>query len=246
MELTLISLNIQQDLHHHLAIPFLQSKKPDIVCLQEVFKEDLHLYEEALGMKSFYKPECFIESLVTGDGKDKLFGVAILTNKEAVFDFSYIVGDEAHIPVFDFKNSLTERNIINTVLIWVDIQNSNGKSMRVATTHFTWTPDGSSTKYQLEDMQKLINVLDTKLGHFILTGDLNAPRGSESFSKLAEKYIDNIPEKYDSSLDPNLHRVRGLKHMVDGLFSTKEYTISNVSLEEGASDHKAVIATISL
>lgn len=246
MQLKLISLNIQQDLHHHLAIPFLQSKKPDIVCLQEVFKEDLYLYEEALGMKSFYKPECFVESLVTADGKDKLLGVAILTNKEAVFDFSYIVGTEEYIPVFDFKNSLIERNIINTVLIWADIKNSDGKNMRVATTHFTWTPNGSSTTYQLEDVQKLINLLDTKLKDFILIGDLNALRGKESFSKLAQKYIDNIPEKYDSSLDPQLHRIKGLKYMVDGLFSTKEYKISNVSLETGASDHKAVIAIVSL
>ena len=51
-------------------------------------------------------------------------------------------------------------------------------------------------------------------------GDMNVPRGNETFNRLAEKYKDNIPLEYKTSIDQNLHRVKGLQVMVDGLYYT--------------------------
>jgi hypothetical protein len=73
---------------------------------------------------------------------------------------------------------------------------------------------------------------------------MNAPRGKESFSRLAKKYKDNIPPEYKTSIDQNLHKVKGIQFMVDGLFTTPSYKASDVKLVDGVSDHMAVVAEI--
>ena len=73
---------------------------------------------------------------------------------------------------------------------------------------------------------------------------MNAPRGNETFSRLEEKYKDNIPREYKTSIDQNLHKVKGIQFMVDGLFTTPVYKASNVKLVDGISDHMAVVAEI--
>jgi hypothetical protein len=89
------------------------------------------------------------------------------------------------------------------------------------------------------------------MGEFVLGGDFNAPRGGEMFSVLSSAYTDNIPLQYKTSLDLTLHRAareRGPQlgdKMVDGLFSTPAYSVSDVRLVDGVSDHMAVVATIS-
>jgi endonuclease/exonuclease/phosphatase family metal-dependent hydrolase len=243
----LVSINIQADMNHETVLPFLLKENADVVCIQEIYIHDLEMYEKVLGMKSFFKPMDMRESFKHKDGNTTLlFGPAIFTANDAQFSYQYIYGDETHIPVFLAKNeSMTERSLVsNIVLIWGDITIPHDATYRISTTHFTWTPEGLPTPYQIEDAKILIQTLDEKLKDFVLVGDLNAPRGMETFGMLAKKYTDNIPPEYDSSLDPKLHRVAGLKHMVDGLFSTKEYNVSNVQLIEGVSDHKAVIAMV--
>ena len=240
----LISINAEWGKHHETIFPFLEREKPDVLCLQEIFQDELPIYEKLTGMKSFFKPECLFP--VSGDNSvKKLFGPAILTKYETQFGFKYIVGDESTIPFFMLKDSLKDRNITNIVLIWGDVKKEDGSIYRIATTHFTWTPEGETTDYQMEDTTNLIRFLEEDLGGFILVGDLNAPRGKEAFSMIAEKFKDNIPEEYDSSLDDEIHRLKGSKSlMVDGLFSTKEYLLSNVKLMSGVSDHRAVVANI--
>lgn len=243
--LKLVSINAEWGKHHETIFPFLEKEKPDVLCLQEIFQDELPIYEKLTGMKGFFKPECLFP--VSGDNSTKkLFGPAILTKYETQFGFKYIVGDESNIPEFSKpEDSFKERNITNIVLVWGDIKSPDGLVYKIATTHFTWTPEGETTDYQIEDTVKLVKFLEEDLGSFIFVGDLNAPRGKEAFSMLAEKFKDNIPEEYDSSLDDEIHRLKGSKrYVVDGLFSTKEYLLSNVKLISGISDHRAIVADI--
>jgi endonuclease/exonuclease/phosphatase family metal-dependent hydrolase len=121
----------------------------------------------------------------------------------------------------------------------------------IATTHFTWSPKGEANDDQRRDQAALFAILDS-LGEFAFAGDFNAPRGKETFSKFAERYQDNIPPHYETSIDVTLHKTRNNpvenarvgKYMVDGLFTTPQYQASNVRLEFGISDHAAIIATI--
>lgn len=242
--LKLVSVNIQGDMNHKTVIPFLKKEMADVVCLQELFEDDIKIYEEELGMVCSYAPECYIESFINADGKDKKFGVGIFAKEIFESNYECIVGAKDLIPLFEFKNSQDEPNTTNVVLLWSEVEDKNGNRYKICTTHFTWTPLGEVTNYQLEHTNKLISILDSSLKDFILVGDLNAPRGMQAFTLLSNKYKDNIPFEYNSSIDPLLHRKKGLIHMVDGLFSSSEYKISNVSLIEGVSDHKAVIANI--
>ncbi len=239
--LKLISVNIQQDKHHNTVLNFLEKEKPDVVCLQEVFKKDLSTYENALGMKSFFKPMCYF---LSSAGEYELLGIAILTKQMTNFNYQYIVGDEKDIPKFiHSKDPLKERNTINILIMWGDIE-YNSQYYRISNTHFTWTQGGLSLPFQKEDAKILVNVLEDEVREFVLVGDLNAPRGFGTFEMLSGKYKDNIPLEYDSSIDPKLHKVPGLLRMVDGLFSTPQYSVSNVEFMEGVSDHKALVANI--
>lgn len=240
----IISVNIEMDMHHDTVTSFLQSENADVVCLQEVFEKDLSMYEQALGMKSSFSPMAYGASYKFGGEKNLVYGIAILTKHNASFQSALIVGDETKIPVLVQPiDRMTERDSSRRMLLWADVQSTD--LYRIATTHFTWTPDGVSTEYQKEDTKKLISILDDQLKDFVVLGDLNAPRGNESFSMLKDKYKDNIPLEYDSSLDSKLHRAPHLKFMVDGLFSTPAYVVTKVRLAEGVSDHKAIVAMVS-
>ena len=91
-------------------------------------------------------------------------------------------------------------------------------------------------------MQKIQSFINKE--PFVLAGDFNAPRGGEIFSHIAERYTDNIPPHYTTSIDGTLHRAGPIPFMVDGLFTTPSYRAKGVHLEFGVSDHAAVAATI--
>ena len=62
---------------------------------------------------------------------------------------------------------------------------------------------------------------------------------------MSDRFKDNIPLRYTTSIDPNLHRAGALELMVDGLFSTPGYVVSDVALHSGVSDHCAITCAIS-
>jgi endonuclease/exonuclease/phosphatase family metal-dependent hydrolase len=136
----------------------------------------------------------------------------------------------------------TFSNTHNRMVLWCNVE-KDGITYRIATTHFTWTPDGSPSDAQRRDLSAMLDKLKN-FGEFVLCGDFNAPRGGEIFSAIAAKYKDNIPPKYTTSIDGNLHRAGHIPLMVDGIFSTPAYRISNVVLHNGVSDHCAITADV--
>ena len=239
--LKLISINIEGSKHFKLFIPFIKSENPDVVCMQEVIKDDIEFLERELGMKSVFAPQAY--HLILDDVR--LVGVAMFS-KLPIENIrkDYYVGNEDHLVHVSREDmsSAEFHKMINRAVISADIIKGDD-IYKIATTHFTWTPEGKSTDYQINDLKELFRMLDN-LGDFVFTGDLNAPRGMKTFSMLAEKYKDNIPQQYDNSLDPNLHRIKGLKHMVDALFTNGRYEAKNVRLQDGVSDHMAIVAEI--
>jgi endonuclease/exonuclease/phosphatase family metal-dependent hydrolase len=115
----------------------------------------------------------------------------------------------------------------------------------IATTHLTWTPNAQANIEQEMSIERLI-LTAAKHPELILCGDFNAPRGRDSFATLAAHYTDNIPSEITTSIDGSLHRAGALELMVDGIFSTPGYEVSDVYLFTGISDHCALLATISL
>ncbi len=239
----LISLNIETDIHNDAVLEFLKKENPDVFCVQELLEENVSFYENKLNMKCIFRPQIYIYFLGHGGPQNKRVGVGIFAKNILSSGHAYYTGDPATIEKPFEEYFPIDEKAENHVLLWADIPDTNGKIFRIATTHFTLTEKGESTPWQLETLEMLFKELDP-LGQFVLCGDMNAPRGRETFNRLAEKYKDNIPPEYLTSLDQKLHRVPGLMYMVDGLFTTQDYIAENVKLVDGISDHMAIVANI--
>lgn len=242
----LVSVNIERDRHLDRIIPFLQREAPDVVCLQEVREPDLPRFEAVLRGDSIFSPMMRHHS----DNFSAVIGEAILSRFPMREKLShYYVGTKDAVPNEELPHKQS-----NHACTIVDIAFPEG-NFRIVTTHFTWTPDGKPNDRQRADLRSLMGST-AALGEFVLVGDFNAPRGGEIFGKLSSHFTDNIPAKYTTSLDVNLHHAgrERLKadaeamgvpgQMVDGLFTTPVYVASDVRLESGVSDHLAIVATL--
>jgi|JI8StandDraft_1071087.scaffolds.fasta_scaffold28229_2 endonuclease/exonuclease/phosphatase family metal-dependent hydrolase len=237
----LISINIEQNKHLKIVLPFLEHERPDVVCCLEICEADVPKFEKLLGMQSFFKR--VNKGLFEKDGHEDYVGNAVFARNFLSKNFQYYFGDESSVRSYEHTPDPKKfRNNSQIPLLWMDVEHED-VVFRLATTHLTWTMEGESTPYQLEDVEKMLSITKT-LGELVLVGDFNAPRGGETFSCIARIYKDNIPPEYKTSIDQNLHKVKGLQYMVDGLFTTPAYVASGVKLVDGVSDHMAIVANI--
>lgn len=240
MALKLISLNIEGDNHYERIFPFFDSENPDVICLQEFYQVDIPLFEQKLGMQVLFLPL----SNVTAENPYRkalkgIEGVGILTKlpvkQSGSFYYESVPADDT---IRDSSPGGERRGLLYTEVIKDD------QTYKVATTHFTWSPNASVTDLQRGDLASLLPKLEP-LGDIVLCGDFNAPRGTEIFDSLASIYTDNIPKDVVTSLDKTIHRAGGKLPdvVVDALF-TKGYTASNVRVIPGKSDHCAIVGEI--
>ncbi len=241
MALSLISLNIERDKHFDRFLPFLKSRNPDVVCFQELLKGDIPRITDALGGSMFHAPFFLYEQ----EGERHQWGAGIWSRlpPSATRARQYAGNEDEGLRVFREDDPLQARyDAHRDLLLEADIE-KDGETYRILTTHFIWTPDGEANDAQRDAATRLLALLEDS-GEFVLCGDMNAPRGKEIFSRFASVLTDNIPPKFERSLDPELHRAGHLEFMVDALFTTPSYSASNVSLEFGVSDHAAIVATV--
>ena len=100
------------------------------------------------------------------------------------------------------------------------------------------------TERQFRIISRLLELLAAR-GPFVLTGDFNAPRGRESFDRLSAAYRDAIPPEVTTTLDRPFHRNRDIPdYVVDGLFSSREISVSTVAVHSGLSDHCGITANL--
>lgn len=235
--LKLVSLNIEMDRHLDAVLSFLEREHPDVVCFQELLERDVERFEQTLGFRGRFEPMAALKSpLFEKELQGLPFGLALFSRYPAEYATHYYAGIRAALP--DCVMGYEGNKFLLTGLL-----RAHGASYRVGTTHFTWTPDGQASEGQRRDLAALFGVLGA-FPDIFFCGDFNAPRGREIWRRLALRYHDNIPPEYESSIDPALHRAKGLQVMVDGLFSTPEYAVSDVRLVEGVSDHSAIVGHI--
>jgi len=244
MSIKIVSANIEGHRHLERVIPFIQTEQPDIVCFQEVFKSDVSQFESALNMKSAFVPMANVtETSIHQSHALGEWGVAQFTSLPLLAQqHQYYIGAEDRIPVF-FENN--NPNAMNRTLLWSTLE-ADGQPFTVATTHFTWSKDGSFTPEQADSFQKLLQILKG-IPELVLCGDLNSPRHddpSNVFSQLSRLYTDNIPPDVETSIDGEFHKAGQLKLMVDSMFCSSAYKMSNVRVVGGVSDHKAVVGEI--
>ena len=254
MSIKLVSVNIERDKHLDRVIPWIESEKPDVLCLQEVCEKDLPLFQKLMGGQYRFSRA----------RRDKAGGEASV-NGEAIFSrlpvrewfYRKYAGPDQDVE-FDIISAETRNETAVRAITGCEI-NRGTATFRIATTHFTWSEHGKADNYQRQDVRSLLDAT-LPLGELILCGDFNAPRGlplagqagqgGEIFSFISAHYRDEIPRRYKTSLDVSLHRAGKERpdeladKMVDGLFLTSGYHASGVRLERGVSDHCAVVAKI--
>ena len=231
--LKLISVNIEGDKHLDLIQKFLQKEDAEVVCLQEVFEKDIEKLKDIQ-----YPHHTFAPMMKLPRNNEYLLKGVALLSKIAIDSsfYEYYTGKKS-LPV---SSGIPNSN--NRVLLAATITKEN-QQFTIATTHFTWSSKGKTTKKQEADLESLLKVLK-KIDECILCGDFNAPRGEKIYKRLAELYTDNIPQDITSTMDPNLHKVKGLVTVVDYMFSTPQYLVKNIKIVDGVSDHKGIVADI--
>lgn len=242
----IISLNIEKDRHFEKHKKFFLDEKADIICFQEIFKEDIEKYKKLLKMNYFcFSPMVYSKSFINPT-KTSLQGIAILSKYEIKsfedFDIFEIQKKRKFVtnPV-EFKNM--NRQHWKLLFISANIKN---KIYNIITTHAPVTKRGDYiTEFQRKYFKNLKNILKNK-DSFILTGDFNTSRKAELFRDLASIYICNIPKKYKTSIDNKIHRegYKNIQHVVDGFFTTKDIKVKKIKYQDGVSDHFAVVAEI--
>ncbi len=241
----LISVNIENNLHDELVLSFLKKETPNVICIQELLEEKFDFYQKQLGFPGIYQ---LLNYEMLGNNAEligKKQGVAIFAKNIINWSSHFFFGKEENLSK-PFEEFAADKDLWNNAaVLWADVKDEGGAVYRFITTHLPVTKEGASTPLQLYVVDSLLATLEN-LGEFVLCGDMNAPRGNESFSRLAKKYKDNIPPEYKTSIDQNLHRAKGIQFMVDGLFTTPAYKAKEVKLADGVSDHMAVVANISL
>lgn len=239
----LISINIESNFHTEPVLNFLKKEKADVVCVQELLEEEFEMYKKELNFEGVFQAWSFWKSPKYPELKGKKQGVAIFAKEIINSGSIFYAGSKENILISFEKFMSDEKFQKNKAFIWAEVKDSDGIIFKFITTQLPVTHEGEVTPYQIEVINSMLHHLED-LGEFVLCGDMNAPRGHQSFSLIAEKYKDNIPLEYKTSIDQNLHITKGIQFMVDGLFTTPTYKASNVRLQDGISDHMAVVADI--
>lgn len=246
----LISLNIELDKHLDLVIPFLKNEQPDVVCLQELMEKDVADIAAALDYAHVFQASSYSNHHSYPEQMGKRQGVGIFAKTIATHGSEFYLGMKEHALLpFEAYAAVVPDVEKERAMVWADIPDETGTMFRIATAHLPVTPRGQSTSTQLDAAEKLLTSL-APLGEIVFCGDMNAPRGKETFSLLAARYTDAIPAEYTMSIDCDIHRAGAAIRadneplMVDGLFLSPSYAASEVHLASGVSDHMAIVADV--
>lgn len=239
MPLKLLSLNIEANRHLDRVCAAIEKYLPDVVCLQEALEEDCAQLAATGGYS--VKFALSTRKLMTtrhGPAGPRDWGLAVLTRipvrNQTVIGYSA----DPQIRIYRESND-PRRKLLITEL------EHEGNPYRIATTHFTWSPDGRATAEQHTDFEQLKPLL-AEYGHYVLCGDLNAPRGRPIFARFVDELglLDHVPTDVSTTIDPVLHRAGALQLVVDAMLSTPHYCVSDVQVLDGLSDHKGIMATV--
>lgn len=243
----LIQLNIEGDRHLDLVQAFLKEQDPDIICLEEVFEDDISRIT-SLPHHAFL-PMMRKEKQT---GMTGVWGTAVCS-REKITDASieYYHKPTRELVLFDTSTMEKRRATQRFGLLVATLPHG----LNIGVVHHTWTPDGAvPNEYQIADTRALIDLIQ-KINPDIVCGDFNIPREQNYlYADMSSHFEDCIPRSIRHSLYVPLHNahadpVRASyigKFMVDYIFRvTERYVVSGVEQHCGMSDHCAFVAHIS-
>lgn len=236
MELKIVTLNCWLANRKKQMMEFLIDERPDVLLLQEFPKRiDENLLsemEDSLGMKGEF------EAMWEIDNWGEL-GLAIFSK-----------GDWKSVErEFYFKNKLTWSEFPKAgewefpgLLLAGELE-FDKKTLWISTTHFVWSLYPQVTEEQKVAGKNLLKTIE-KYDRLILGGDFNITRESEIYQMLISQFIDDMPDNVRTTLQPEVHRSRGLELAVDFMFHKGEMNKLEVKVPMvKASDHLPVVVT---
>lgn len=239
MSLKLLTLNIEGDRHLDRVGAAMSLHLPDIACLQEVFEVDCAKLASFGSYRVTYAATTHVDAVnafrLAPRGN---WGVAVLTRVPV--RTQTVVSYAADKEIRNYRKPNDPRRAV----IVMEISDQE-RTHRIATTHFTWSPHGTATDEQREDFSRLYRVMSS-YPDYVLCGDFNSPRGGEMYWKFTNdlKLIDHLPSAVQTTIDAQYHQAGALNLVVDTVFSTTGYRVSDVQVLEGLSDHKGILSTI--
>ncbi len=236
MKIKVVSINIERHKHIERVVEFLKKENPDVICLMEVCESDVVILAGESYPFRVYAPN---DVMPESEGRGTT-GVAILSKKPIEWSEKFYC-NEADRAYLEKPGLGTHAPILVLAKIG---------DLQIGAVHFSWTANGSVDERQRKHTDILLEYLSTK-GELVLCGDFNIPRGNEMYQKLLTNYQDNIPTEIETTLDPKLHRANfetpgKLKFVVDYVWSTPTYEVSEVRVEQGVSDHCGVVCEASV
>lgn len=266
MNFNVLHLNVERNKHTDVVFKLLKEKEPNIVCLVEVMYKDVLAFSSTLGYKFAFAPLFLLKNENENDQQ----GSAILSKYKILEIQKYRYDDEIQKSIPDFsvedlnmKNTERpkERFLYHYTLLTALIELEGKKNITISTTHFPVTDhttpghvdheikslknidDIEHSEILLNRLIKIINSINTPL---VFTADLNNPRGEYFYDSLAHELVDQVPSSLESSIDPNLHRVKNLKLLVDTIMTSSDISIKSFKVIEGVSDHKGYLASLEI
>ncbi|MBP9700680.1 endonuclease/exonuclease/phosphatase family protein [Candidatus Woesebacteria bacterium] len=217
-----------------------------ILAMQEVFRTDGAWIKEMIRGTSHHFLNNFtvaspLSERIPATGP---FGVALFARFQAIaWQSIYYTISNHRAAVFEDPQEYPTRR---GVLI-VDYSLPTGSNVRVATTHFTWSPDGQITQEQQNDWGRLSQVLERTQPDVVM-GDFNIPRATQLGITLEQTFQSAIPQSVTTTLVPSQHQNPGIPdRVVDYIFIPKDsqYQLVPNSVElEPVADHCAIVCNI--
>lgn len=253
MALRFASINIEGSKHLAPVTDFLKQYQGDVICVQELMLRDREHFERELGMHSVFAPRVIDMRHATPEDPNPMMGIGIFSKKPYTStrcEYYHGSPDAIRTDAVGKRNPSEDAEALLSITL-----ESDSSLYTIGTTHFMWSPDGAPNDAQRRDLPKFLKVLET-FSDLVWCGDTNAPRGGQIWATFASRYHDAIPATYVWSIDRTMHKagaarleadaakigLEGL--MVDALFTTPHYSVSEVTLTPGLSDHMAVTALI--
>lgn len=222
------------------------SPSPVVLCSQEVMEHMVDDMASRMGMPfSTFAP---MHHMVGGSTRRRL-GLAIFSTLPFTTVSPLRVYSSFGDLIPDCWDDL-DFGGLPTSAVWQEVTvNVGGTDYHIGNTHFMQSPGGKFIPQQEAALDRLLATIDPGLidgrppRSIVWCGDMNMPRGrAAGWDEVCRYFTDNVPAQVDNSLDPKIHnaaRERGVRVMVDGIFSTPDYRVDGFRTYSDLSDHLA-------
>ena len=223
-------------------LELLKSTDWDVCCLQEIMRG---FHSEVDDVAEYLKKNLEVEGyFAVAQGRSEKGwsqGNLILSRLPIKNTFSYFIQDQSDDPEPSFSDE-------GRVLAGIELENS----MKILTTHMSYTPKFEETDKKNVESKRLTECLKELGQPFVFCGDLNAVPTSNLIENLSSDYKNLSPDFAEPTwtTKPFSHEgfeVDTLSYRLDYIFSSKDVDlIDSKIIQTEYSDHLPIISEVEL